>query len=317
MEALERFWEQLLPREELRPLPLEGSAGVVFCGMGGSGVVGSLCARLLEEKGFEKPLFVVKDYRLPPAVRKGYAALCVSYSGNTEETLHNFRQLLERGIKPVCLTSGGKLAEEAKEAGCEVHLLPGGYQPRFALGFMLSKALLLLGFDGERLKKAAHFLKESLPRLKEKAQKVAERLYGYAPLLVATPLTAAAAERWKAQINENAKSPAYAVFLPEAHHNEVMGWVNPHLREAFSFLLFEDSQDHPRNLKRVDVTEALLKDLGVSPLRLKGEGEDYLQRLLYLLHLGDWVSVFLAEAYRYDPETVPLIKGIKERLSNA
>ena len=43
-------------------------------------------------------------------------------------------------------------------------------------------------------------------------------------MIAGAELAAAAAYRWKCQFNENAELPAFASVLPEADHNEVVGW---------------------------------------------------------------------------------------------
>jgi len=293
---------------------LSSYKGVVFCGMGGSGIVGSFVSKWLEHRGFKKPTFVVKGYELPPFVDREYLVFCISYSGNTEETLSNFEEAIRRGIKPLCITSNGKLMERAKEEGCEVYEVPKGYQPRFALGFMLSKLLNLLGVDKDELEDAKENLKENLESLKEKGKELASRLFGYVPVIYSTPLTAHIAERWKGQINENAKTPAYFAILPEMHHNEVMGWSNAELRSKFIYLIMFDEKDYHRVKLRVEITKNLLEEFGMVPILLKGEGNSYLARSLYLTHLADWVSISLAQLYGYDPLQTRVIDRIKEEI---
>jgi len=314
---VEGFWQQLLPEGGIPRIPLSELKGLVLCGMGGSGIVGSVARTLLLKRGYEKPVVTVKDYDLPPFVKDGYGVVCVSYSGNTEETLHNFRQALERGLPVWCVTSGGKLEKLAREHGLPVALVPKGLQPRFAFGYMFSRLLLMLGFTEKELKDGAEFLRAEQDGLKKLALNLAERLYGFVPALYATPLTAPAAHRWKAQLNENAKTPSHDAVLPELHHNELMGWSNFLLRDKFVYLLFKDPEDHERNLLRAELTEELLKELGHNPVVLEGKGETLLKRTLWLINLGDWVSVLLAGLYGYDPLSIPLIKQVKERLEHA
>lgn len=314
-EILEKFPEQFNYEEIKRDL--SPYKGVVFCGMGGSGIAGSLTSKWLEHRGYDKPVFVVKNYHLPKFVDKDYLVFCISYSGNTAETLSNFQEAVSRGIKPICITSGGKLGELAKKEGCEIYEVPKGYQPRFALGFMLSKLLNILGVYREEIEDAKENLQENVQAIKNIAKKLAERFYNYIPVIYATPLTAYIAERWKSQINENAKTPVYYSVLPELHHNEVMGWGNPLLRAKFSYLIMFDEKDDHRIKLRVEITKKLLQNFGIVPEILKGEGNSYLARSLYLLHVVDWLSVYLAELYDFNPMDAEVIEKIKKELSNA
>ncbi|GAB6066624.1 bifunctional phosphoglucose/phosphomannose isomerase [Aquifex pyrophilus] len=309
---LEGFYEQIVYEDIGKDL--SGYKGIVFCGMGGSGIAGTFASKWLNHRGVKIPSFVVKGYELPPFVDDSYLVVCISYSGNTEETLSNFEEALKRGIKPVCITSGGKLKELAEKNGCEVYEVPKGFQPRYAFGYLLSKALCLVGISPEEMEDAKENVRENLNKIKEEGYRIAERLYGYVPVVYSTPLTDAIAERWKGQINENAKTPLYYAVLPEMHHNEVMGWNNPSLRNKFHYIVMYDAKDHHRVKLRVDITLKLLKDMGIVPIVLKGEGNSYLSRSLYLVHLADWVSVKLAELYGYDSLKVDTIERIKEEL---
>ena len=65
------------------------ASGLVVCGMGGSGSAAALAAAALGDR-LSKPLLVVRDYELAPWTPPDHAVLCISYSGNTEETLACF-----------------------------------------------------------------------------------------------------------------------------------------------------------------------------------------------------------------------------------
>ncbi|MCS7284549.1 MAG: bifunctional phosphoglucose/phosphomannose isomerase [Hydrogenobacter thermophilus] len=313
-EMLENFPEQINP-VDTPSLNLRDYAGIVFSGMGGSGIVGDLAKLLLEKSQIDVPVLSVRDYALPSYVKENWAVFCVSYSGNTEETLSIAQEALSRNIKPVCVSSGGKLKELANQRGLMHFALPSGYPPRYALGFMISTVLSLIGMkDG--LKACREFLKEKKESIKEQAQGLAQRLEGYIPVVYATPLMDAVALRWKTQINENAKTLCYTATLPELHHNEVVGLDNPITRNLCTFVLLFDPEDHPRNLKRVEITEQILKDLGVVPALIKGEGNEFLNRLFYLIYLGDWASFYLSQLYGYDPIPVQVIDKIKKILSS-
>lgn len=298
----------------IESLNIEIYKGIAFSGMGGSGIVGDLAKTLLEKHNIHVPVVSLRGYSLPPYVKEGWLVFCISYSGNTEETLSVAQSALERNIKPVCISSGGRLAELAQKEHLPHFSLPEGYPPRYALGHMLSLVLSLLGIK-DTLESCSSFLKEKKEAIKEEAKKIAHYFEGYIPVVYATQLLESVAFRWKTQINENAKTLCYTAVLPELHHNEVVGLDNPITRNVCSFLLMFDPEDHPRVIKRVQITEELLRDFGVVPRVIKAEGESFLQRILYLVHLGDWVSLYLSELYKYDPLPVKTIDIIKSKLS--
>ena len=64
-----------------------------------------------------------------------------SYSGDTEETLACFEAAGAAGAPRVALTTGGPLAERAREDGVPVIGVPSGMQPRAAVVYMTVAAL--------------------------------------------------------------------------------------------------------------------------------------------------------------------------------
>lgn len=293
-------------------LELRGYTGVIFSGMGGSGIVGDFMRLFLDGEVLS---FSIKGYDLPPFVGKDWLLVCVSYSGNTEETLWVLESAIKRGLKPVCVSSGGKLKEIAQREKLLHIPIPEGYPPRYALGFMLSALLCLFGREEtvHRIRENLRIYKEDI---KEKARDIAKGFYAYLPIVYGTPLTEPVAFRWKTQINENSKTLCYNALLPEMHHNEVVGLDNPHIRDLCSFLMLYDPEDHERVIKRVEITKEIFKDLGILLRVLKGEGESMAERLIYLTYLGDWASLYLADLYHQDPLPVRVIDFIKKSLQD-
>ncbi len=210
--------------------------GILFSGMGGSGIVGDFACLFLERLGYKGVLYSHRGYDLPSFVEDGWLVVCTSYSGNTEETISSLETALRRGLKPVCISSGGRLKEMAQREGLLYLSLPEGYPPRYALGFMLSALLSLFGMK-EDIRRIKEHLVSKREEIKQKAQELAQRLYHYIPVVYATPLTQTVAFRWKTQINENSKTLCYNAYLPEMHHNEVVGLDNPTTRSLCSFVL--------------------------------------------------------------------------------
>ncbi len=313
-EMLKSFPDQL--EWEKLDIDLSLYHTVTFCGMGGSGIVGDIAKSWLEHRGCKVPALTHRGYGLPNCVKgEENLVVCISYSGNTEETVSNFEEAMQRQATIVCVSSGGKLEELAKSSGV-LHLkVPEGFAPRFALGYMLSRVLAVLGIDREEIEDARDNLKNSYEDIKKKGEEIANKLYGYIPVIYSTPLTEVAAFRWKTQINENSKTQAYFATLPEMHHNEVMGLENAEIRSKCAFVVMFDPKDHERVRRRVDITIKLLKDFGIVPIAIGGDGNSYLARTLHLIHVGDWASYYLAGKYGFEPLPVSTIERIKEELS--
>jgi glucose/mannose-6-phosphate isomerase len=205
--------------------------------------------------------------------------------------------------------------------------IPGGFQPRAAVGYSLVSAL-----EAARLAGAAPSLHgeiEAAAGLGEAlaaewgpdggdeglAKALARTLHGTIPLLVGAEVAAAVAYRWKTQFNENAELPAFAVPLPEADHNEVVGW--PALRELgrFTCVMLDDPGAHPRNVMRAELTAALAEEAGLPVVRVPARGATPLERLVSLVLLGDLVSLYAAVLRGADPGEVAVLDRLKAQLS--
>ena len=303
-------------RVESARLEPAGAAGLIVCGMGGSAIGGDLAAAALGNR-LAGPLLTVRGYELPSWVTPEWTVLCSSYSGNTEETLACFAAAEALGARRVVASTGGALAGGARETGVPVIGLPGLLPaPRTAVAYMLVCAAEVAALAGvaprvhTEIDAAATFLAEQSGDLQAQAAGIAERLGGSTPVVIGADLTAPVARRWKTQINENAKCPAFFAELPEANHNEICGWDG----DAFSAVLLEDAGQHPRLRRRFELTGEAIGSAGATVVRLEARGETRIARLLWTTMLGDLVSLKLAEARGVDPLPVEAIEGFKAAL---
>jgi glucose/mannose-6-phosphate isomerase len=307
--------------------PVDAPGGLVVAGMGGSAIGGRLAAGALGQR-LRRPLAIADGYTLPGWAGPETLVLCSSYSGTTEETLSAYDDAAERGAPRLVATTGGPLAERARRDGVPVIPIPGGFQPRAAVGYSLVAALEAAALCGAAPSvreevEAAALLAERLanhwgPQGPEdgEAKELARRLHGTVPVIAGAELAAAAAYRWKCQINENAGLPAFASALPELDHNEVVGWPAAGGLGRFSAVFLEDAGSHPRNALRVGVT-AEQAAAGAHVERVLARGETPTERLVSLVLLGDLVSVYLAVLRGEDPASIPPIDAVKAALNAA
>src|SRR5205085_3906548 len=123
------------------------TAGLVVAGMGGSAIGGALARAALADHA-SRPIFVTRAYGLPPWTTPDTMVLCASYSGNTEETLACYESAGALGARRTVVTTGGRLAEMARADGVPVIPLPGGFQPRAAVAYMIVTALEVAALCG-------------------------------------------------------------------------------------------------------------------------------------------------------------------------
>jgi glucose/mannose-6-phosphate isomerase len=292
--------------------------------MGGSAVGGRLALAAIGPR-LRRPLAIADGYTLPGWAGPGTLVLCSSYSGSTEETLAAYDDAGERSAQRIVATTGGPLAERARRDGVPVIPVPGGFQPRAAVGYALVAALEAAALCGaapslrEEVEAAAGLAERLAPEWGPdgpedgEAKALARRLHGTIPIVAGAELAAAAAYRWKCQINENAGLPAFASVLPELDHNEVVGW--PAAGGRLSAVFLEDPGAHPRNRLRSELTAEQAAAGAAVVERVTARGETPTERLVSLVLLGDLVSLYLAVLRGEDPVSIPPIDALKAALA--
>lgn len=325
--ALEGFPEQCARAIEIEEEPPLSASfeRLIVTGMGGSGIAGELLASSIAFD-LSVPVSAYHGYSLP-AVGPEALVIAISYSGETEETLSAVEKALEAKARVVCLASGGELERLARERKLPFIKAPSGLQPRAALGYLLLPVLGLLDrlgccqLRGElaRLPEALTELRKrwraSSPEAGNRAKQLARGLYRKIPLVYGVEgATSAVALRWKTQINENSKQPAFWNVVPELCHNEIVGFEGAELLPNMKVIFLRSGLDHPRNLVRIDLLKELLAARGVEQEEVFAEGEGRLAQLFSLIYLGDFVSFYLAMLNGVDPSQVASISELKRRL---
>src|SRR5512139_719857 len=106
---------------------------VVIAGMGGSAIGADLLASYSASLA-PLPVSVHRDYGLPFYARGAETlVICSSHSGNTEETLDAFEAARKAGCRIIAVTTGGELAQRAKENGIPCWTCVHKGQPRAAV----------------------------------------------------------------------------------------------------------------------------------------------------------------------------------------
>jgi glucose/mannose-6-phosphate isomerase len=306
--------------------PQDTPGGLVVAGMGGSAVGGMLAVAALGDRA-SRPIFVARDYGLPPWTMPDTTVLCCSYSGDTEETLAAYEAAGALGARRIVCTTGGALAAGARADGVPVIPLPGGFQPRAAVGYGLVVALEVAALAGcgehvhtEIDVAAAHaeqLVAEWGPDAPEDslAKSLARSLHGTIPQIAGAGLTAPIAYRWKTQINENANAPAFATELPELDHNEIVGWEGAPDLGRFSAVFLDDCDLHPRVRERIALTLEVIGDQAVASHRIQTLGHTRVERLVSAVLLGDLVSLYMAVLAGRDPAAIAPITHLKAALA--
>jgi glucose/mannose-6-phosphate isomerase len=303
-----------------------GSANaLVVCGMGGSAIGADLAAALIGSDA-KRPIVTNRGYDIPAWVGEGDAVVLSSYSGSTEETLSCFEQARASGAKLYVISSGGLISEAAHAEGIPLIGLPGIFQPRAAVAYGVVSVIEIAIANGiapasirADLTAAAELLRglgeewgpdaeDALPK------RLAREAFGRLPIVYGVDLTDPIAYRWKCQINENAKRPAWSATLSEANHNEICGWEGAAEVTEHAAWFLADADQYERIAERMRITSEIASSHGARAEIITSRGESRAERLFYLVLLGDLMSLYLAVLHGVDPSPVPLIENLKDQL---
>jgi glucose/mannose-6-phosphate isomerase len=299
---------------------------VVVLGMGGSGTAGDVLAAV-GGPFVPVPLVVAKGYGPPAFVGPGTLCFAVSFSGDAEETVEAAQAAAATGARMVVVTSGGTLAEQA--AGWQAPLIrvPDDIpQPRAALGALAVPLIVVMEQVG-LFPGAASWVEAAVNQLEirrnallagDSAQRIARTIGPTIPLIIgAGPLGSVAATRWKNQVNENAKAPAFAGAIPELCHNEVVGWGQhgDMTRQVFTLVELRHDEEHPQELRRFDLVRELMAEVTHDVIEVRAIGEGALAQLFDLSLVGDMVSLHMAAQAGIDPGPVPVLDAMKQALA--
>jgi glucose/mannose-6-phosphate isomerase len=300
---------------------------VVVLGMGGSGIAGDV-VREVAGPFMAVPVVVHKGYGTPNFIDEHSLVFAVSFSGNTEETLDAVTNAAMQGGRVVALSSGGELAELAGEWGAPHVALPTDIpMPRAGIGAVAIPPLMVLEqvglFPGAR--SWVHAAVDQLTKRRDQlvadanpARHLAGRLGRQIPIIYGGGgLGLAAAIRWKCQINENAKAPAFYNVHPELCHNEICGWGQHGdlTRQVFQVVNLRHEYEHPQLARRYDLVNDLIAEVVADVHEVVAEGDGPLAQLFDLILFGDFVSLHLAYDAGVDPGPIPVLDDIKLALA--
>ena len=334
--AVERFADQCREGWEIgrgtEGLPeVIGVDSIVVLGMGGSGVSGDV-AQVVVEPRLPFPFRTIKSYGpLPEWIGRNTIVFAVSYSGNTEETIAALQEVHERGARAVAVSSGGTLADMARDYGLAHVRIPPGLQPRASLGYLtmpLLGALVQIGLVPdlqddvgeavEVLRELAESCHRKRPEADNPAKKLARSLIGSVPVVYGgAGIGAVAAYRFKCDLNEYGKTPAFWHELPELDHNEIVGWhkLAELTAKNFVVVLLRDELEHERVALRFDITRRLIEGNVKDVIELRSRGQSPLARLLSLILLTQLASIYVGLGYGVDPGPVEVILELKNELA--
>ena len=305
---------------------------VVMCGMGGSG----LGARVIESLYFSKlskPLTRVNDYHLPLFVNEKSLVFISSYSGNTEETVQNINEALERKAKILVIGSGGKLIEKAKENNLPYYQIVPTYnpsnQPRMAIGYSIIGQLVfamkagLLEIKKEDVDKSVSIMKKIFDvndidkDETPDSLKIANSMKGKIILYVSSEHLVGATHVVNNQQNENAKNLSFDFAIPELNHHLMEGLKHPATNSKNILFFFINSEFYSSRVRqRFEITTDVVGQNNIPSVSYKVNSDDKFSQVFELIQFGAFLNFYLTMLNGINPAPIPWVDYFKEKLGN-
>lgn len=293
---------------------------LIVCGMGGSALPADIIKTYLESKNVNLPIYLSRNYNLPPQTNENNLIFISSYSGNTEESLSCYQEARFKNLKIVGFAKGGKLEDLCRKDNVPFVKYPNDgvtFQPRFAIGYAFCAMLCVLintnvvpDFTNE-IKNLASSLNPAA--FENQGKELAKKSKGLILLFYASDKYGQSVARiCKIKINENAKTQAFWSVLPELNHNEMVGFTN--LAGKYHIIILKDPDDHPRILKRLQITSEILAQKGILVSEVEMKGSSVLEKMFNTLLIGAWASYYLALENGIDPIPVEMVEDFKKKM---
>lgn len=302
---------------------------VIVAGMGGSAISADLLGAYIDPL-CHIPLYVHRDYSLP-AWSQGPETLAIisSHSGDTEEALSAFDQSIANHCTTIAISTGGQLSKKALQVGVPLWQYYYPSQPRAAVGYsfglmlsILTRLSLIPDPSNElqdavaTMKAAQNHLKAEVEIIKNPAKRIAGQMVGRSTFVIGYGILAPVARRWKAQINELAKSWGQYDIIPEVNHNTISGIEHPEKIIPNIYALFlRIPSDQSRNQQRISLTQKTFMLQGLGTDFIEAKGNTPLAQMWSTLHFGDYVAYYLAILYDIDPTSIPTIDSFKAAMA--
>jgi len=304
---------------EFEVIKYKNISHIIFAGMGGSGIIGDIFSSILSKTKIH--VTVVKGYNLPKTVNKNTLVIATSISGNTIETLTILKSAKKAKCKIVGFSGGGKLKNYCLKNNIEYRFIEIQHSPRASLTQFLYSMLNILHFILQIKKQdvieSINLLKKTQKEIYSKnftknnrATSLAECLEGI-PMIYYPWGLQAAAIRFKNSLQENVKCHAITEDLVEACHNGIVSWERTSIVKP---IIIEGKDDFIKTKERIKILKKYFIKNNIKFDEVCSVSGGILSKLINLIYLLDYTSIYLAIKLGIDPTPVKSIDFIKQNL---
>jgi glucose/mannose-6-phosphate isomerase len=296
---------------------------IVLCGMGGSATSCDILHDLI--RAFSTvPSSVVRGQNIPYNVNKHSLVIVNSVSGNTKEAILNMEEATAKKAEVICISSGGKLKDEAASKGHKHITIPNLSLPRASLPYLVMPGLGLINpLLKESLEEEILLIHSNLSRIFDKisvtvpydsniAKKIASFLEDSTAFCFTSPYLVSVGTRFKNSLNENAKVHCLRDSILEASHNEIVPFTFNDSDPPYKVLLLRWEEDCPLVEERFNNVKAFFKEIGQPMMEIITNEKSLINAIISSIYILDYATIYMAVIRNVDPSPTPAIDILKK-----
>jgi|TARA_B110000014_G_scaffold249633_1_gene225117 glucose/mannose-6-phosphate isomerase len=304
---------------KIKKIDIKDVDHIVFAGMGGSGSLGDVMSSILSKEDIH--VSVVKGYHLPNTINTNSLVVTTSISGNTKETISILRDAYKRDAKIAAFSSGGKMEEFCNMNNIFYESIPMIHSPRASFPkflFTILKSLeQIIPVKENDMKEAIVNLEKTKKNISSKnltnsniSLKLASWIRNM-PLIYYPWGLQSAAIRFKNALQENAKIHVVTEDIVESCHNGIVAWES---KSQVQPVLIKGKDDYVKTIERWDILQEFFREKEIDYFEIKSIEGSILSKIVNLIFLLDYSSIYHAVLNKIDPSPVKAIDFVKERL---
>lgn len=304
---------------EMEQIKFDDISHIIFTGMGGSGAIGDIFSSILSKTKIH--VDVVKGYDLPNSTNENSLVISTSISGNTKETLAVLDSAKKINCKNITFSSGGEIESYCKKNNLEFRKIQQYHSPRSSFTSFLYSMLKILQpiisvdkHDIDNSIKELMILQNKIDSNNLSKENPALELAEWIsdiPLVYYPWGLKSVAIRFKNSLQENAKSHVIIENIIEACHNGIVAWEKP---SKINPILLQGEDDNIKTKERWLIIKEYFKEQKIGFKEIQSVKGDILTKLINLIYLLDYATIYKAVLAKTDPSTVYSIDFIKKRL---
>ena len=304
---------------------------IVFCGMVGS----NLSAEIIKSLApfiLSCPFEIISNYRLPSFADKKTLVILSSYSGNTEEVISCAQDASMRSCPVVCITSGGKLKDLARNQQLPLIELDEKYNPSgspragvcLSIGAIIGLLLRLNQsakkyFDKKEIIQTIDRMIDMVNPLKDTQENPAKSLAikhkGLGIVFFSANHLSGVGKLFGNYLNETAKTFSVNFSLPDLDHHLLEGLLFPtSLKDDLSFLVLNSDAFPEIIQRRIHITRDVLLKQKYRVTVIKPEATDPILQVFESLVFLVIFSYYLGIVNKVNPAINPWVDYLKKEL---